>query len=210
MLKIFPLIWLIISPNLFATTDPTEVDVKILAVYMSKDPYCGSPIEVFTTSEPGFVDFLGGPTVGQLDNSKYLYDGTYQCVIVKMSETIRFVPLIGSGVCVAGNRFESDVCGAGVVTTGIDGTATTCTASTGDSVYLYLSTASTAASFTASTNPFSPPTVSTPTNGLPLASGISISGSSNLKLVVNLFGKIEVINGTCAINNPAISFGPYP
>lgn len=207
MLKWVILFPLVFNYPLFAATDPSEVDVKVLAVYMSRDAYCGSPIEVFNTSEPGFVDFLGGPTVGQLDNSKNQHDGPFKCVIVKMSETIKFVPILGSGACIAGNRFETDICGAGVVTTGVDGSETTCTSSTGDTVYLYLSTGSTAASFTASANPFSPPTEAVPTNGLPLSTPVRISGSTNLRFTVNLFGKISVVNGVCQFTNPLFNFG---
>ncbi len=203
------LLCVLLSLPLSAATDPTEIDVKVLAVYMSKDPFCTSPIEVFTTSEPGFVDFLGGPTVGQLDNSKFYYDGTYRCIIVKMSETIQFVPLLGSGTCVSGNKFSTNICAAGIVTTGVDGTTSTCTADAGDSVYLYLSTASTAATLSTSTNPFAPPTATTLTNGLTLSSGISIAGSINLKFVVNAFGKIGAVNGVCDINNPTFDFKLY-
>lgn len=192
----------LLSLPLRAATDPTEINVKVLAVYMSKDPYCTSPVEVFTTAEPGFVDFLGGPTIGQLDNSKNLYDGTYRCFIVKMSETIQYVPLVGSGTCVAGNRFSTNLCGAGIVTTGADGTPFTCTADSGDEVFIYLSTVSSATSFGTSANPFAPPTVGTLTNGMMLTSGISITGAINLKFIVNGFGKIGAVNSTCALTNP--------
>ncbi len=164
------------SSLLQAALDPAEVNVKILALYLSKDPYCSSPFEVFTTSEPGFVDMIGGPTLGQLDNSKFQYDGAYRCVIVKMSESIQFVPTVGSGGCSAGNKFETQICADGIITTAIDGSTSPCTGGPGDPVYLYLSTASTSTSLSTSTNPFSPPTTSVATNGLTLANTLTIAG----------------------------------
>ena len=185
----------------------TGVQTCALPIYLSKDPYCSSPIEVFTTQEPGFVDFIGGPTIGQLDNSKFHYDGTYRCVAIKMSETVQFVPNLGTGICAAGTRFETNLCNAGMTTTGIDGTTSTCTAAGTDNVFIYLSTGSTAATFNASTNPFIPPTIAAPNNGINLAVPITINGSLNARLIFNAYGRIEVLNGTCQINNPGISLG---
>ena len=55
---------------------------------MRPSPLCSSPFTVFSSATPTEVDFLAAPTLGSGNPP----DATYHCVIIKMSDLIKFTP----------------------------------------------------------------------------------------------------------------------
>ena len=151
-LTIAILIALFASPAL--AVDPTEVLISVYSIGLSTNADCSSPTIVLNNgSTPVEYNFTSTPQLG----SAAVANGTYNCMIIKMSDIIKFRPATTSGTCTAGTQYTIDVCRAGSGTytpltisgtTGTYGTAgTACTGSTGtpanDQVTLFLSTQST-------------------------------------------------------------------
>lgn len=187
------LIGLLLAPNAFAGVNTAVATVKLYKAYMSTSGDCSSPVTFFNaeTDMANFpngyaeVDMVAGPTIG----SGTLADGTYQCVIFKMSDRVTFTPSANDGTaCVAGTSYTIDVCWSYDGTTPITiqnaetGAQTSCTAASGteDTVWVYVSTYAAATTGSQNNNAFMPPTSNgDATHGFVLASG-QIVFSSNM------------------------------
>ncbi len=88
--------------------DPASLKVKVYGVYASTSPQCTNPIQVFLKTTGDYVDLLQNPTLGGGD----LPDGTYECVIIKMSDVIKHTPKVTDSTCVAGTEYTGEVCRA--------------------------------------------------------------------------------------------------
>src|SRR4051812_21011166 len=86
--------------------DPSSLKVKVFAVFASTSAQCTSPTQVFLNNSGDFVDFLKGPTLGGGD----LPDGTYNCVIIKMSDIIKHTPKTTDSTCIADTEYTGGVC----------------------------------------------------------------------------------------------------
>ena len=189
----------------FAGGDPSSLKVKVYAVYASVSKLCTSPIQIFLNTGT-YVDFLSGPTLGGGD----LPDGTYNCVIIKMSDIIKHTPKTSDGVgCVAGTEYTAGVCRSPQVVTALDGSNITCrgdgstTGSIDDTVYMYLTT-DTAAS--TGNNAFIHPVMAGDGNGIKLAAPLVISSTTRAKFVVNANGKVAGGGGDCGVSAPTFTF----
>src|SRR3954462_9494217 len=126
--------------------DPSSLKIKVYAVYASLTAQCSSPTEIFRNDAGNFVDFLTNPTLGGGD----LADGTYNCVIIKMSSIIKHTPLTTDSSCVAGTEYTGGVCNENDSATDLNNAAITCAgdgtnaASVDNTVYMYLTTDSAA------------------------------------------------------------------
>ena len=187
--------------------DASSVKLSVYSVMLSTSPLCSSPVTVFSNPTPVDVDFLSGPTLGKGNPA----DGTYNCVIIKMKDLIRFKPSGSAGSCVAGNEYTIDVCRSeNSGTSGAPdstGAPTACTgtdsAPAADTVYLYLTTNSSAGSVG---NTFSQPTSTASGNGLNLTAPLVISGNAKSKFVVNATGKVDGAHGPCGMEPPIFGF----
>ncbi len=187
--------------------DASSVKLSVYAVMLSTSPLCSSPVTVFSNPTPVDVDFLSGPTLGKGSPA----DGSYNCVIIKMKDLIRFKPSCSAGSCLADTEYTIDVCrsdnsgstaapdasGAPIACTGTD------TAPAADTVYLYLTTNSSAGS---GGQTFSQPTSTVSGNGLNLTAPLVISGNAKSKFVVNASGKVDGSHGPCGMNPPVFGF----
>lgn len=175
---------------------------------MSTSPYCTSPVTIFGGADSYYLDFLGKPSLGSLDNTDDTYNDTYHCIIIKMSETIKFSPKTTAGYCTQGTEYTQKLCGSSLSTTDPEtGVSSACSGSdaSDDTIFMYLSTASTGSDITVSTNPFSPPTSAILTRGLTLSTPWNVVGDYTADFVVNAFNRIESSNFTCVINTPTFS-----
>lgn len=207
--------WMFVGVALFGANamalDASSLKLKVYSVMVSTSPLCTSPVTVFSSSVPTEVDFLASPTLG----SGSPPDGTYHCVIIKMSDNIKFKPTASSGSCSAGTEYTADVCRSdnGGTTRAPDagGAASNCTgtdaSASPDIVYLYLTTNTTAGS---GGNTFLQPTSSSSTNGINLTSPLVISGRATSKFVVNATGKVDGTNAACGMNPPVFGFQKLP
>lgn len=191
--------------------DASSLKLQVYSAMLSTSPLCSSPVTVFSSPSATEVDFLSTPTLGSGNPA----DATYQCVIIKMSDLIKFTPSASSGSCTAGTEYVADVCRTdnGGTTHAPDaaGSVTSCTgtdaAPHADPVYLYLTTNASAGS---GGQTFTQPTSASSTNGLHLTAPLVISGSAKSKFVVNATGKVSGADVACGMNPPVFGFQPVP
>src|SRR5882672_8945007 len=88
--------------------DASSLKLQVYSVMLSTSPLCSNPVTVFSSPTATEVDFLSTPMLGSGNPA----DGTYQCVIIKMSDLIKFKPSSTSGTCTAGTEYVADVCRA--------------------------------------------------------------------------------------------------
>ena len=192
--------------------DASSLKLQVYSVMLSTSPLCTSPVTVFSSATPTEVDFLAAPTLG----SGSPPDGTYNCVIIKMSDLIKFTPSASAGLCTSGTQYVADVCRSdnGGMTQAPDaaGAPSACfgtdVAPQSDAVYLYLTTNATAG--TGGGNTFLQPTSASSTNGLNLTSPLVIAGTSSSKFVVNATGKVGSDATGCGMNPPVFGFQKLP
>ena len=191
--------------------DASSLKLQVYAVMLSTSPLCTNPFTVFSSALATEVDFLATPTLG----SGSPPDGTYHCVIIKMSDIIKFTPSATAGMCTAGTQYVADVCrtdnsgttqapdavGAPNACSGTDA------ALQSDAVYLYLTTNASAGT---GGNTFMQPTGTTSTNGLNLTAPLVIAGRARSKFVVNATGKVGSDGSGCGMNPPVFGFQKLP
>ncbi|MDQ6685740.1 MAG: hypothetical protein M3Z16_11495 [Pseudomonadota bacterium] len=191
--------------------DASSLKLQVYGVMLSTSPLCTNPVTVFSSATPTEVDFLLAPTLGSGNPP----DATYNCVIIKMSDIIKFTPSATSGLCVAGTQYSADVCrsdnsgmtqapdavGAPTMCTGTD------SAPVSDPVYLYLTTNASAGS---GGDTFMQPTSTSSGNGLNLTAPLVIAGKSSSKFVVNATGKVGDDGVSCGMNPPVFGFQKLP
>jgi len=191
--------------------DASSLKLQVYSVMLSTSPLCTSPVTVFSSASATEVDFLATPTLGSGNPP----DATYHCVIIKMSDLIKFTPKTSAGLCVAGTQYVADVCRSdnGATTQAPDpvGAPTACTgtdaAPVSDAVHLYLTTNASAGT---GGNTFMPPTDASSTNGLNLTAPLVIAGTAKSKFIVNATGKVGDDGVSCGMNPPVFGFQKLP
>lgn len=209
MLLRFIIFALVAQPSM--ALEPSYLKVKVLGAWISTSEYCTKAVQVFGSIDPIELNFLGGPALGSLDNTDNELNGTYPCFIVQLSEAFKFTPTSTNGYCTAGTEYTTRICSAGQSTIHPT-TSETANCQDGsinnDSIFLYMSTGSTATNISTSTAPFLPPTASALNNGIRLASPLVVNGAVSAKFVVDIFERIETYGTSCRINTPAFSLTP--
>jgi hypothetical protein len=191
--------------------DASSLKLQVYSVMLSTSPLCTSPITVFSSPTATEVDFLAAPMLGSGNPP----DATYNCVIIKMSDLIKFTPASTAGLCTGGTQYTADVCRSdnGGVTAAPDATGapTVCSgtdaAPVSDAVYLYLSTGTPAG--TKGGNAFQQPTA-TSVNGLNLTAPLVIAGTAKSKFIVNATGQVGDDGVSCGMNPPVFGFQKLP
>jgi hypothetical protein len=186
--------------------DPASLKVKVFGVYASTSPQCTNPINVFLKSTAEYVDLLQGPDLGGGD----LADGTYNCVIIKMSDVIKHTPKETDSSCIAGTEYSGEVCRAGGdVATGLDGSPIACTgdgtsAGVGeDTLFMFMTTDPSAST---GNRAFELPLAPGDGKGIKLGSPLVISSTTKAKFVVDASGGVVAGGGECGINPPKFRF----
>ncbi|MDZ4676409.1 MAG: hypothetical protein SGI74_02780 [Oligoflexia bacterium] len=201
---------ILISTQAFAVSNPRNVIMKIYALGVSKNADCSNPTLVMTYPGGKEFDFKNGSSLGGGD----VADGTYPCVIMQMSDVIRFVPNVTDGVCVAGTTYTLDVCRAGggtytPISNGVFGTSRACTGTTAapidDKVLLFLSTTSTNAGGGGG-SAFDQPIPSPSVNGFTLNGAFTVAGTRSATFVVNFDNKIDGSGAACDVLPPVFGF----
>jgi hypothetical protein len=196
------------SASSFAAGDPSSLKLKIYSVYASLSAQCTSPIQIFNNTSGSFVDLLVKPVLGSGD----LADGTYNCIIIKMSSIIKHTPLVTDTTCVAATEYTGGVCNVGDQATDLSNAAIGCmgngtnAGSIDNTVYMYLTTDSLAST---GNKAFVHPMTAGDGNGIKLSAPLIISSTSKAKFVVNATGKVVAGGGECGINPPAFGFVNY-
>lgn len=177
------------------TTSPSSVLMKIYGVAVSTSQNCTNPTVIFNSDTATVTDFVKKPDIGGGAPG----DGTYPCVIIKMSDFIRFKPKTSIAYCNANSTYTLDVCQTGTTSTSWDGVSTNCqgslTSGQESVVYLYLSRngATGNAGFT-------------PETALPMSGDFVVQGKAFAKFVANFTNKVSNDNGECDCQPPDFGF----
>lgn len=199
------------APVYSATGNPSSLKIKVHRFAVSENADCSNPkVVIDNSANPTYVSMLDSPKFGAGE----LANGTYPCVMVEMSDQIKFTPESNVGsTCTAGTEYTLDVCGSGTYTN-LDGTTGTCTGDNGsdpsdnhveEKLVLYLSTNSTSTG--GSSNAFEPPTsASDGSHGFNLGSALIVSGTEVGVFDVDGRGKVEDETSYCEFSPPIFSF----
>lgn len=201
----------LVTPAAFGA-DASSLKIKVYSVRFSTSTLCTNAVTVFDKTTPDEVDFLSVPTIGGGD----LADGTYNCIIIKMSDNIKFKTAAATGTCAANTEYTLDLCrtdgnGSSIAP---DGTTIPCTGTWDgtkgdDTIYLYITT-----NTNAPTNPsgdtFKIPNDTDSTRGIKLGAALTIAGTTKSKFVVNATGKVTGDLSSCDMNAPLFSFEKVP
>ena len=195
-----------VSAFAMAGGDPSSLKIKVYAVYASTSAQCTNPTQVFLNNTGSYVDFLTGPTLGGGD----LPDGTYKCIIIKMSDIIKHTPLATNSTCIAGTEYTAGVCSSPQTVDSLTGTSDIACRGDGstagsidDTVFMYLTTDPAAST---GNKAFKRPVTASDGNGILLSAPLVISATTRAKFVVNAMGKVVANGGDCGINAPAFTF----
>ena len=195
--------------------DASSLKLQVYSVMLSTSPLCTSPVTVFSSATPTEVDFLAAPTLGSGNPP----DATYNCVVIKMSDLIKFTPKTSAGLCSATTEYTADVCRAdnNGRTQAPDAGATFCRGSdplpgipaapVADPVYLYLTTNPLAGP---GGETFMQPTDAASSNGLHLTAPLIIAGAAKSKFVVNARNAVVFDANGCGMNPPSFGFQKLP
>jgi hypothetical protein len=199
-----------LSAQSWASGDPSKILVTIYGVAVSTSTDCSNPVVLFDSPNGIDADFLSNPVLG----GGNIPDGTYPCVMINMSDVVRFVPKTSDGLnCVAGQTYSIDICRSDngcsfdvrqgtTFSTNNTGHGTNTSASS-DIVTMFLTTTAAA---NGSDNFRKPASTSDTTRGIPLGSPFVVSGSSAGKFVVNATNQVSSNGGLCGLDAPAFSF----
>jgi len=186
--------------------DASSLKLQVYSVMLSTSPLCTNPYTVFSSAAPTEVDFLATPTLGSGNPP----DATYNCVIIKMSDIIKFTPSSTAGLCTAGTEYVADVCrsdNSGSTQAPDSSTHTACTgtdaAPHSDAVYMYLTTNASAGT---GGEVFLQPADVNSSNGLRLTAPLVIAGKASSKFIVNASGKVGSDSVSCGMNPPVFGF----
>ena len=202
-----PVVGLALCSGAMAVTGASSLKLQVYSVLLSTSPQCTSPVTVCANATPTEVDFLVAPTLGSGNPP----DGTYQCIIIKISDRIKFKPTANDGAfCVAGTEYTADVCQTGEITHAPDspGAAANYGSGTQDLVHLYLSTARVGAG---GGHAFEQPLAPNNTSyGVALSAPLVVAGTATSKFVVNAAGKVDGSAVSCGMNPPEFGFQKLP
>jgi hypothetical protein len=168
---------------------PSSLKLKVYKFAVSTSPLCTDLITVIDNgSTPSEVDFTSTPDLG----SGTLANGTYYCIAIEMSDSIKFSSTTAStsGACAANTENTLDVCrnqGDNPTSKLIDGTTVSCSSGVvDDKVTMYLSTYSNSSG---SGDSFNPPTAEGG-DGFYLENPLVVSSAATAAFVVNPEGKM--------------------
>lgn len=207
---------LFLSSQVHAAVSPSEVFIDVYAIAISQNADCSNPLVVIDNgATPVRYNFTSNPFLGEPTTP--IPPGTYNCMIMKMSDVIRFRPAATEGSCTAGTQYTIDVCRTtqGTYTPmTISGTSATfgsagtdCTGSSGSptdtQVPLFLSTHSTNSGGAGSA--FDRPATAG-SNGFTLNGAFVVTGSKTGTFVVNFNDQVTGSGGSCDLNPPVFGF----
>lgn len=183
--------------------NPEFLKIKVFKFAVSTSPYCTDLITVFEKPDPVYEDVLTNPHFG----SGTLANGVYPCVVIEMSDTVKFASEENStsGNCIASNEETLEVCTSEFPNTIrlIDGTTGSCFDGE-QKIAIYLTTIKEGDAG----GPFLPPVEGNHGRGLLLGAPLVVADGVIAKFIVNGMGKIwdDSFTPRCEMNAPNFSF----
>lgn len=175
--------------------DPGYVKVKAYEFRVSKNADCSNGIVVYKNDSPTYQDLTHNPTLG----SGTIPDGTYNCVMVRMSDTLHFTAATQDSLhtCTPGDDSTTDV-GHDGVSIAPDGTSQNLGArGTENIVWLYVRTNAPTGQ---DVNSFAP------TGGISLTSPLVVNGDTAHTMVFDFSGRVGDDHGVCSCDAPTLGF----
>lgn len=143
------------------TQTPSSVKIRLKEFWVSTNKNCSSPTRIYNNPAPSVgVEITTAPNLG----AGRLDPGTYECVIIVLSDLIEYTAVTTAGTCTAGQTYTKDLCHTGDASTSVGGAVVNCADSTEDTMTLYVSTVSAVGN---GQNSLAPPTANTGTNSDP-------------------------------------------
>lgn len=198
-----------------AVTSATSLTTTVYKVLFSTSGLCTAPFETIDFGSSGkALDVLAAsPEFG----SGKIANGTYKCIVFKMSDTVRFTPTATDGACTGGTAVTLDVCQP-FTSSGTTITPTTKNPETGassncstsnDTVFVYVSRFSTTTEGSSTHNGLLPPSADgDATQGFKLSADVTIDGDKTGTFVFDARNKVDgtTNQGTCTMNPPNFGF----
>jgi len=187
--------------------NPNYIKIKVYKFAVSRSEYCTNPKVVLTNENPEYEDILSSPTFG----TGSIKNGTYKCVMLEISDIIKFSPdqNSDSGGCLMGIENTLDICREETTKT-LAGETVGCIVGE-DRVVIYLSTATIESEmFEENFSAFLPPLASEKRYGVKLHGALKVTKASSGTLVVNGLGQVsDIVNDAerkCELDAPVFSF----
>lgn len=185
--------------------DTSVAKLKAYEFLMAKAADCSDAVSIFKDDAGIEVDMMAGPEIG----SGQLDVGTYNCVIMVMSDTLNFTPKTTDGACVAGTAVALDVFRPQGETYKPEGKLPDGTAIEGavgeQKMAIYISTLSTTSGGDGS-NPFEAPTAAKTANGITLSSALEVTADTTGTMIMDTSGKVEPNGSDCDMQPPKFGF----
>lgn len=202
--------------------NPDLVELKVFKVAVSSNEDCSNLTTVFSEDDPEYIDFLNSPNIG----TGSVANGTYPCVVIEVSDNIRFSPAESSdnapNGCVAETTYTMDVCqdrgeSSDDTSVLVDGTNVTCD-DTENRVAIYLSTLSTQLPRDPGDNsdpedegnPFTAPSSESTSDGFLLDGALEVSGNTTTEFIADFTGRVAEEefqeDGDCGMESPNWGF----
>jgi hypothetical protein len=89
-----------------ADQTPSSFQIKIYKFAVSTSVTCDSPVVVYSNDTPSYAEVSDNPIFG----TAHVNDGTYKCVMIQMSDIIKFSASQDDATCHAGEMHTMDVC----------------------------------------------------------------------------------------------------
>lgn len=160
--------------------------VRLYKFAVSTSPLCTNLRTIIDNgSSPVETELENGGTFGSGSIDK----GTYPCVVLEISDQLKYVPSTNSTStnCVTTTAVTRGICHTGDSSLKIDGTTTTCGSGTDDRVALYISTGSSGTNG----DSFVPPaSIGDTTRGMELSSALVVNGAASGTMVFDTAGQV--------------------
>lgn len=172
--------------------DPSEVNLKIEAMWVSENADCTGAVQVFEQMPAVYRDMTQNPVFGTAN----IDSGTYRCLVFRMSDRIegRSAYQSDGGHCTDGMQVVLDIFRNGNVSTCPDGSQVTATSGE-DTPCVYFST-----SGVNDSDPYAPG------QALPLSGEYVVTADGDATFVTDFRGKVVDTGNQCDIFPPVFAF----
>lgn len=177
--------------------DPSAVNMKIYKTWVSANTDCSEATLIYSESNPSYQNMVDNPTLG----TATVPNGTYPCVVIKMSDVITGTPnyTSTSGHCTPSTAIQIDVFRSPDTSTCPDSTNVNGSGSDAspieDGPCLYMSTVGNNSNVGW-----------LPNSPFPLTTPFVVTSATNGTFVADFSGKILDQGGECGIDPPVFGF----
>lgn len=199
LVLISPLFAAIQGDDNYSGLDPQYLKMKVYKLAVSEDQYCQSPVVIFENDSPTLMNMIDMPNIG----GGVLSGGTYQCIMIEISDTVIFASNASEGGCTLGQEEITDICSDTGTSFQLieDRNTKTCSGSE-QRIALFFSTASANESSSYTGNGFMAPIDSNLNLGYKQNTALLVDAALTLRLVSNGNSRIDDRFSACEMQLP--------